>query len=87
MSLTAQDVIAILRDELFVEVSEVTERSPLFSAGVIDSFSLVGLISELERRAGFRVAPLDITLENFDTIERIVGFVGRQRSRRRAAAG
>jgi acyl carrier protein len=84
MSLTAQDVIAILRDELFVEVSEVGEQTPLFSAGVIDSFSLVGLISELERRAGFRVAPLDITLENFDTIERIVGFVGRQKTGRRA---
>jgi acyl carrier protein len=85
MSLTAQDVIAILRDELFVEVSEVGEQTPLFSAGVIDSFSLVGLISELERRAGFRVAPLDITLENFDTIERIVGFVGQQKTGRRAA--
>jgi acyl carrier protein len=84
MSLTAQDVIAILRDELFVEVSEVGEQTPLFSAGVIDSFSLVGLISELERRGGFRVAPLDITLENFDTIERIVGFVGRQTEGRRA---
>jgi hypothetical protein len=31
------------------------------------------------------VAPLDITLENFDTIERIVGFVGRQKTGSRAA--
>ena len=75
MPLTKEDVLTILRDSLYLDTSAVTESTPLFSSNLIDSFSLASLLSELETRAGFRIEPLDISLDNLDSIERILRFV------------
>jgi acyl carrier protein len=40
----------------------------------------VTLIMEIERRPGIRVAPDDVNLTNFDSIERMVAYVGRVRA-------
>jgi acyl carrier protein len=69
------DVLQILESSLYLDVSAIEETTPLFSSGLIDSFSLATLIVEIETRAGFRMEPLDITLENLDTIERLLRFL------------
>jgi acyl carrier protein len=74
-TITKDDILAVLRDQLYLDVSEIDETSPLFSSGLIDSFSMATLIVELETRAGFRMEPLDITLENLDTIERMLKYL------------
>ena len=73
--ITSADVVDILRDRLFLDTAGIAEETPLFSSGLVDSFSLATLIVELETRAGFRMEPLDITLENLDSIARILKFV------------
>lgn len=49
--------------------------TPLFSSGMLDSFTMVDLIMFIERSAGVRLDPSDVTLDNLDTIERILAFV------------
>ncbi len=74
-SINRDDILEILRDRLFLDVSSVDETTALFSSGLIDSFSLATLIVELEARGGFRMDPLDVNLENLDSIERMLRFV------------
>lgn len=51
----------------------------LFETGVMDSVGLTQLISFLESSYGIRVAPLDMVLENFDSIEKAAAYVTRKR--------
>lgn len=74
-AVSEDDVRRILSEQLYLDVSALEPASPLFSSGLIDSFSLATLIVELEKLGEFRMDPLDITLENLDTIENILRFV------------
>jgi len=75
MSITRDDLIAVMRDELFLDVAGIDNDTPLFSSGLIDSFSLATLILSVEEKAGVKLDALDVTLDNLDSIERILRFV------------
>lgn len=78
MSELKETIREFLRDSGGVDVSEVSNDSPLFSTGIIDSFTLVSLMALIETHAGFQVDPMDVTLENFDTIDRMQAYVDRR---------
>lgn len=50
------------------------DNTGLFSRGLIDSLSVMDLVFFVEREIGQAVPPANITLENFDSIARIVAF-------------
>jgi acyl carrier protein len=77
MPLTATSLLEYLRDELGVETDDIEVATPLFSSGVIDSFALVQLITFLEERCNLRLDAADVSLENLDSIERILALVER----------
>lgn len=57
---------------------EFDAQTPLYSEGYIDSFSLTTIISYLEEHFGTEIPGDDVTLENFDSIEKMVSYMGRQ---------
>ncbi len=63
-----------LRTDLHVDLSEVDDQSPLFTSGIVDSFAIVELMLFLEQQLGAKLDPEDITLENLDTVEKILAF-------------
>lgn len=73
-------LLGFLEDELGIETEEIGPDTELFSSGLVDSFALVTLMMQIEKVGRFRINPGEVTLENFDTINRILAFV------RRAAA-
>jgi len=77
MSVTADQIVSFLRESLDVDTSAFGFGDPLFSAGIIDSFALVSILTFVEESCGVRIAPNDVTLENFDSVDRIVAFVAR----------
>lgn len=77
MSLTKEALIEFLEFDLGVEVSDIDEETKLFSGGIIDSFALVTMMTFIEKEASIRIAPSDVTLENLDTIDYILGYVER----------
>ena len=77
MALNRETLLIFLQKDLGVDVSNVEDASPLFSSGIIDSFSLVSLITFVERQCGFRMGPEDVNLENLDSVERILVFATR----------
>ena len=64
-----------LEESLGVDTGEVEKETPLFSSGLMDSASLVELIMFVELEGGVRFDPDDITLDNLDSIDRILAFV------------
>ncbi len=77
MKVDKQALYAFLGDEFGLEAQEVADDTLLFSSGMIDSFSLVSLITWLEEQYGFRMNPMDVNLDNLDSVELICGFVER----------
>ena len=64
-----------LHEQQGLEPEDFEDDTLLFSSGLIDSFSMVDLIIFIEGTEGVRVHPADVTLDNFDSIERILAFV------------
>jgi acyl carrier protein len=76
--LTENKVVDFMRDDLALDVSDVKSDTLLFSTGILDSFSLVSMMTFIESECGFRISPADVTLENMDSVERILAFVQRR---------
>ena len=75
MALDRDTIHRYLHEKQGLDPEEFADDTPLFSSGLIDSFSMVDLITFIEDAAGLRVHPVDVTLDNFDSIERILAFV------------
>lgn len=49
--------------------------APLVTSGILDSLSLLKLISFIEKQFGVNIAMEEVVPENFETIDTIVSFV------------
>ena len=78
MALDRESIRRYLQEKQGIEPEDFEDDTMLFSSGLIDSFSMVKLIMFIEDAAGFRVHPADVTLDNFDSITRILAFVEAQ---------
>ena len=77
MTITHDELKSCLIKEFNLERVEITEETLLFSSNLLDSFSMVDLVKIVEDMTGSRIRPTDLTLENFDSISRILVFVSR----------
>ena len=77
MSLSKDDLLKFMQDELGIDTADVQAGTPLFSSGIIDSFALVSLITFIEDRCSFRMQPTDVSIDNMDTIDSILAYVER----------
>jgi acyl carrier protein len=72
-------ILRFLSVDLRIDTTGIGCETELFSTGIIDSFALIDLVGFLERDAGVVFGPLDVTLENLDTVQRMVRFAERAR--------
>ncbi len=75
MSPSREQLLEFLTDELGLEEDDATDDNQLFSTGVLDSFSMVDLIGYIEKAGGFKIKPTEVSLDNFDTIGRMIAFI------------
>lgn len=75
MTLTRQLLIDHLENEFGVNPAEINDGTLLFSTGLLDSFSIAELLIFLEEQGGFVIEPTEVTLDNLDSIERILALV------------
>jgi acyl carrier protein len=78
MALTESSLKQFMADSLGVDTAAITADTLLFTDGIIDSFALVTLLSHIEESCGFRVRPDEVTLDNFDSIARMLAYAGRR---------
>jgi acyl carrier protein len=77
MALTAQKLIDYMKNEMNIEET-IEADSELFSSGLIDSVAMMNVIGFVEETARIEVHPADVTLDNFDTVARIVQLAKNQ---------
>ena len=70
------ELAAYVRNALLPDhPSPILDGTPLISSGLLDSYSVVELIAEVERRFDVTVAPCWHRIEHLDTLERIAATV------------
>lgn len=74
MALSYDELSQFLQDELALGPDEFDRDTPLFSSGLVDSFSLVSLMTFVETQTGVAIGPEDVNLDNFDTLGRILNY-------------
>ncbi len=55
--------------------SDIADDALLFSSGLLDSLSAVSLLFSLNDDLGVSLSPLDVALDDFDSIDLIVATV------------
>lgn len=70
----------ILRDLVRDTDMDLRVDEPLFSSGLLDSFAVTPLMLYLEDRFEIRIRVADVTLSDFDTVEKILRLVERVRA-------
>lgn len=53
----------------------VDAQSSLFQGQTLDSLNMIDLISFLETTYGLKISPSEVTIENLDTVDKMVAFV------------
>ena len=74
MALDREALLGYLSNTMSLDLDSVKDDSPLFSTSRLDSFHMVELIQFIETEGGFRMAAMDVTMDNLDTIESILAF-------------
>ena len=74
MSLSREALVTYLESEMQVDLDEIDDTTELFSSGLVDSFAMVDLLVFLEKHTGTKMGPEDISLDNLDSVQRILDF-------------
>ena len=69
-----------LAERMGLDKASLEDETPLFSSNLLDSFSMVDLIMFIEKESGVNLHPTDVSLDNLDSIERILRFVDARRA-------
>lgn len=71
------DVRTILSTDFGLEAADIDGDAPLFSSGTLDSLSSLRLLMSLEGQFGLSISPLDVSLEDVDSVNKITETVAR----------
>ncbi len=78
-------ISAVLLDFIRVDLvdgpQEIDAETALFSSRVLDSIKLLDLVNFMESEFRMKVRPMEIVMENFDSVARICGYVRRTQER------
>lgn len=72
-----ESVKNILETEFGLDTVGLGDGDSLFSDGPLDSLSSLKLLVALEKTFGLSISPLDVSLEDIDTVASIVATVER----------
>ena len=59
----------------------LADDDSLFASNIIDSFGLLDLIAFIEKKYKIRVGPSEVTINNFDSLNKIVRLVELKQAR------
>ena len=69
---------SIVRDFFFNEcglTDDFNDSDLLFSTGLVNSLNVIQLVVYLEKNFGIKITPLDMSFENFDSVDLLESFV------------
>ena len=75
----ADKILEFIREEADLEEGEVDADTSLFRDQLLDSMNLTALIAFLEETFAIRVKPMDIVVENLDTVNHQLAYIARKK--------
>jgi acyl carrier protein len=75
MALSRELLLDYFEEQMGLDTSDIEDDTLLFSSSILDSFSLVDLMMFIEQETGIKIEPAEVTLDNLDSVERILRFV------------
>jgi acyl carrier protein/D-alanine--poly(phosphoribitol) ligase subunit 2 len=78
--MTVDELLDYVSEKANVDRSQLATDSPLFSSGILDSMSVLELTAFVEKKARIRFSAAEISLENLDSVDRILSFVDSKRA-------
>ncbi len=73
-------LIEMITAEVSLDPShEITLETDLLLTGLVDSLGVVQIVGWIEDELGLDVDPLDVILDNFQTVGQMVAYIERQR--------
>lgn len=70
-----RDIKNFILEEFLSEGYNLSDNELLFDVGIIDSLGMIKLTAFLEENFGVVINPSEVTMDNFDTIEKIAKIV------------
>lgn len=74
MPLTRERIVEYLVTHHDLDGVQLEEEMALFSSHALDSFAMVDLMVFVEKEAGIRIRASEVTLDNLDSIAKILRF-------------
>ena len=74
MSVSKDSLLNFFETDLGIDITDIVSSTLVFSSGIIDSFALVSLLMFIEKEENIRINPGDVTLQNMDSIDRILSY-------------
>ncbi len=68
-------LMSFINSEVSTAPTPIELETDLLLTGAVDSLGVVRITQWLEDECGLGVDPLDVTLENFQTVDRMVSYV------------
>lgn len=76
----SEQILKLLQSEFGLNKENLNMDSKIFSEGMLDSLSSLQLIMHLESLFDIAVSPLDVSIDDIDTINSMAALVHRKRS-------
>jgi acyl carrier protein len=72
-------LIRMITDEVSLDPSvEITADTDLLLGGLVDSLGVVRIVGWIEDEIGIEIDPLDVVLDNFQTVGQMLAYIDRQ---------
>ncbi len=67
-------LLKYINTEVSLIDDDLDSDTDLLLTGAVDSLGVIGITQWLEDEAGFSVEPTDVTLDNFQTVDRMLAY-------------
>ena len=72
------DLLQLLNNEISLDPGQhIDGGTDLLLTGLVDSLGVIDVVAWIEERVGVEIDPVDIVLENFQTVDLMLDFVQR----------
>jgi acyl carrier protein len=75
-------LLSFVRDDVCAGSVELALDTDLLLTGAVDSLGVIRITQWLEDETGIEVDPGDVTLENFQTVDRMITYVEKRLANR-----
>lgn len=72
-------IMTYIKEEIaFMPLESIDVHEDLLGSGIVDSLGMMKLVVFLEKEFQVKIAPEDMTVENFDTIHHISEYLSKK---------